>query len=445
MFPCDLHLLYLVVAAVVDCAYISLLSSTKIVFGQLEHYKNTLSDNRILYIADKVEKILENRTVLSIIISFAKTSAVAVLGILFYFIADIILSEPEYFWWRFLSSALCASIAAGILCYCVPRAFALKYAEKLLMPIYFFYNINRWILAPVGSIMYFTQNSLLKIMKYDGKYKFLSEKEFNKLTENFDSEYGLEKEEKEMIRNIFEFGDTSAKEIMVPRIDVIGISVNSTLKETLDHASVNGHSRIPVYEDSVDSIVGILYVKDLVKWVSENGSSNDKNWSLRKLFREPYYIPAGKPLNDLMEDMKKKRNHIAVVVDEYGGTAGIVTMEDIIEEIVGDIDDEYDEQNSSVTQIDERTFLADPHIELDDLAEKTPVRFDYGEDKGYNTLGGLFYHEHGSVPTEGTELVFKGITLKITKMDAQRIEEIQITIPEAGDNSEIDSRLNADG
>ena len=442
----DLHLLYLVIAAALDCVYISLLSSTKIVFGQLEHYKNTLIDNRILYVAEKVEKILENRSVLAIIISFAKSSAVAVLGILLYFIADVILPHREYFWGRLLASAAVASVAAGFLCYCIPRAFALKYAEKLLMPIYFFYNINKWILSPIGSIMYFTQNSLLKIMKYDGKYKFLSEKEFNKLTENFDSEYGLEKEEKEMIRNIFEFGDSSAKEIMVPRIDVIGISVNSTLKETLDHASENGHSRIPVYEDSVDSIVGILYVKDLVKWVSENGSSNDKNWSLKKIIREPYYIPTGKPLNDLMEDMKKKRSHIAVVVDEYGGTAGIVTMEDIIEEIVGDINDEYDEQTSSVNKIDERTFLVDPHIELDDLAEKVPVRFEYGEDKGYNTLGGLFYHEHGSVPREGTELVFKGITLKITKMDAQRIEEIMIVIPEKIDASaEFNAHLNANG
>jgi CBS domain containing-hemolysin-like protein len=280
-------------------------------------------------------------------------------------------------------------------------------------------------------------------MKYDGKYKFLSSKEFNKLIETSDSEDSLEKEGKDMIRNIFEFNDSEAKEIMVPRIDVSAIKIDSSLEETLSHISENGHSRVPVFEDTIDSIVGILHVKDIIKWLFENQTSKEENWNLKDIIREPYYIPASKSLNDLMEDMKKNRNHIAVVVDEYGGTAGIVTMEDIIEEIVGDINDEYDEHTSSVTQIDERIFLIDPHIELDDLEEKVPVRF-VEEDNEYNTLGGLFYHEFGSVPSEGAELAFKGVTLIITKMDAQRIEEIKIILPETPDNSEIDNELQMD-
>ena len=439
-----LQLYYLVIAAVIDCIYISALSSTKIVLGQAEHYKNAVADNRILYVVDKVEKVFEDKTTFSMMISFAKSSAVAVLGILFYFISTLCIPpQSEFFWKCFLASVLMSSVAAGFLCYCIPRAFALKYAENLLMPIYLFYTINRWFLTPVGAVMSFTQNILLKIMKYDGKYKFLSGKEFSKLTETSDSENGLEKEEKEMIRNIFGFGDTTAEEIMVPRIDVIAISVDSSLEETLEHISKNGHSRIPVYEGSVDSIVGILYAKDVIKWISQNSVSSNKKWSLKNLIKEPYYIPASKPLNDLMEDMKKMRNHIAVVVDEYGGTAGIVTMEDIIEEIVGDINDEYDAHTPPVIQVEERAFLVNPHIELDDLAERVPVRFD-DTDKEYNTLGGLFYHEYGSVPTEGTEYVFKGATLKITKMDAQRIQEIKITLPEIKDDSEIDNHLKTD-
>jgi len=439
-----LQLSYLVIAAVIDCIYISLLSSTKIVLGQAEHYKNATSDKRILYVLDKIEKIFEEKTIFSMMISFAKSSAVAILGILFYFISLICIpQQPEFFWKCFFASVLMSSVAAGFLCYCIPRAFALKYAENLLMPIYFFYNINRWFLTPVGAVMNFTQNILLKIMEYDGKYKFLSGKEFSKLTETSDSENGLEKEEKEMIRNIFGFGDTAAEKIMVPRIDVIAISVDSSLVETLEHISKNGHSRIPVYEGSVDSIIGILYAKDVIKWISQNSVSSGKSWSLKNLIKEPYYIPASKPLNDLMEDMKIMRNHIAVVVDEYGGTAGIVTMEDIIEEIVGDINDEYDAQVPSVIQVEEHVFLVNPHIELDDLSERVPVRFDEAN-KEYNTLGGLFYHEYGSVPTEGTEYVFKGATLKITKMDAQRIKEIKIILPEKEDDSEIDNHLKTD-
>jgi len=404
-----------------------------------------MTDNRILYIIGKVEEILKNRTKFAMVISFAKSAAVALLGILFYLIAIIIFPEPAYLWKIILGSTAAAALMAGFICYCFPRAFAIKHACPLLMPVHIFYLINQFFFGLIADIMYFLQSSLLKLMKYEEKYKFLSAKEYNKLNETSDSEDSLEKEGKDMIRNIFEFSETAAKEIMVPRIDVVAISINATLKETLDHMSENGHSRIPVYEDSVDSIVGILNVKDLVKWVSKTASLDGEDWSLRHVIREPYYIPASKPLTDLMEDMKKKRCHIAVVVDEYGGTAGIVTMEDIIEEIVGDIEDEHDEEESSVSQIDERTFLVDPHIELDDLEEKIPaVRFDDDESNEYNTLGGLFYHELGSVPTEGTELLFKGITLIISKMDAQRIEEIKIILPENGDNSEIDNHLKAD-
>jgi CBS domain containing-hemolysin-like protein len=435
----------LVIAATIDCIYISLLSSTKIVFGQIERYKNNITDNRTLHIIGKIEIFLENKTVFSMLISFAKSSAVAILGIIFYFISRRYIFIPQqYFNWEavFLAAAI-SSIAAGFICYSIPRAFALKYAENLLMPIYFFYILNKPLLFPIAKIMYFVQNFLLKIMKYDEKFNFLSEKELSKLTEASDSEDGLDKEEKEMIKNIFEFSDTLAKEVMVPRIDIVAISIDSPLSETLTHISTNGHSRIPVYENSVDSIIGILHAKDVIKWISENGISDVGNWSLKKLIKEPHYIPASKLLTDLMKDMKKMRNHIAVVVDEYGGTAGIVTMEDIIEEIVGDINDEYDECVSSVVQTDVRTFLANPHIELDDLAEFVPVRFDE-KDKKYSTLGGLFYHEYGNVPTEGTEYVFKGITLKITKMDAQRIEEIQIILPETDNDSEIDNNLKAD-
>lgn len=442
MEPPSLELLYLITAAVLNCVYISLLSSTKIVLGQVEHYKDTVNDNRVLYVIEKVEKILENRTFFATVISFAKSFGVALLGILSYIIAEKLFYDPQIYWWkRLLGATAATALAVGFLCYCFPRAFALKYARSLLMPIYIFYNINSFVFKPFSSLTYFVQNLVLRLIKYEGKYKFLSSKEFSKLTETSDSEDGLEKKEKDMIHNIFEFGDTCAKEIMVPRIDVVAISTKSTLKETLEHISENGHSRIPVFEDTIDSIIGILNVKDLVKWLSKNTSRNGENWQIKQVTREPYYIPANKPLNDLLEDMKKSRCHIAVVVDEYGGTAGIVTMEDIIEEILGDIDDEHDEAISSVRQIDERTFLVDPHIGLYDLGEKVPVRFDDGEDKDYSTLGGLFYHEHGSVPNVGDELLFKGIALIISKMDAQRIEEIKIILPENGDNSEIDSHL----
>jgi len=438
------RLLYLLIAAGLNCIYISLLSSTKIVLGQVEHYKDTLKGARNLYIVEKIEEFFENKTVFAMIISFAKSSSVAVLGVIIYFIARHYIFPIDFPVWKvFVKSAVICALIVGFFCYSIPRAFALRYAESLLIPVYFFYSANRWFLAPVGLLMNFVQSSLLKFMKYDEKYHFLSGKEFSKLSIGVDnSEEGLNKEGKEMIRNIFEFGDTTAKEVMVPRIDIVAIPANFTLKETLDHISQNGHSRVPVFENTIDSIIGFLYVKDVVIWLSENGLESNKEWSLKKLIKEPYYIPASKKLDDLMADMKKMRYHIAVVVDEYGGTAGLLTLEDLLEEIVGDIHDEYDKQIPSVVKVNERTFLVNPHIELDDLTDAIPINLGEIDEKEYNTLGGLFYHEYGNVPSAGTEFSFKGTVLKITKMNAQKIEEIQITLSEDTDTAEMDNQLS---
>ena len=443
--PPAIELTYLVLAAVINCIYISLLSSTKIVLGQVEHYKDTLKGARYLYIVEKIEDYFEDKTNFSMIISFAKSTAIAALGIIIYYITrHFIFPETNLLTGKvfLISGAICAFIVSYF-CYTIPRAFAMKYAENLLIPIYFFYSAHGWLLAPVGFSMNFVQNSLLKIMKYDEKYYFLSGKEFSKLNIGEDnSEDGLNKEGKDMIRNIFEFGDTTAKEIMVPRIDIVAIPSTFTLKETLEHISNNGHSRVPVFENTIDSIIGILYVKDVVIWLSENGSENVSEWSLKKLIKEPFYIPASKKLNDLMADMKKMRHHISIVVDEYGGTAGLLTLEDLLEEIVGDIHDEYDKHIPSVVKVNERVFLVNPHIELDDLTDAIPINLGEHEEEDYNTLGGLFYHEYGNVPSVGTEFPFKGAVLKITKMNAQKIEEIQITLPEDTDTAEMDNQLS---
>jgi len=442
--PPAVSLTYLVIAAVINCIYISLLSSTKIVLGQVERYKNTLKGTRNLHVIKKIEGFFENKTTFSMIISFAKSTAIAAFGITIYYITrHFIFPETTLLTGKvfLISGAICAFIVS-FFCYTIPRAFAMKYAENLLVPIYFFYSAHSWLLAPIGFSMNFVQNILLKIMKYDEKYYFLSGKEFSKLTigeEN--SEEGLNKEGKDMIRNIFEFGDTTAKEIMVPRIDIIAIPSNFTLEETLEHISVNAHSRVPVFENTIDSIIGILYVKDVVIWLNENGLGSNGEWSLKKLIKEPFYIPASKKLDDLMAAMKKMRHHIAVVVDEYGGTAGLLTLEDLLEEIVGDINDEYDEHIQLITKIGAKNFLVKPHIELDDLTETLPINLGEYDDKEYNTLGGLFYHEYGNVPSVGTEFSYKGILLKITKMNAQKIEEIQVILPETSDTIEIDTHL----
>jgi CBS domain containing-hemolysin-like protein len=197
-----------------------------------------------------------------------------------------------------------------------------------------------------------------------------------------------------------------------------------------------GHSRIPVFKETIDSIIGILYSKDILSWLAEN---DPENWDLKNLINKPHYVPVGKKVNDLMAEFKKKHIHLAIVVDEYGGTAGLVTMEDILEEIVGDIQDEYDEEEKEVVKIADNVYLIDPHIDLYDLNEELGTNLET-EDVDYNTLGGLVYHEYGDVPQENTEFDYNGLRITVVKMDNQRIEKVKVEILQKPANSiEIDS------
>jgi CBS domain containing-hemolysin-like protein len=272
-------------------------------------------------------------------------------------------------------------------------------------------------------------------MKYNERLAFLTDEEKARITETDDSE-ALDEEEREMIRSIFDLGETTVDEIMVPRIDIKALPINSDLDSVLKMVREESHSRIPVFKETIDSIIGILYTKDIISWLSEH---KPEEWNLSNIIKKPHYVPVGKKVNDLMGEFKLKRIHIAIVVDEYGGTAGVVTMEDILEEIVGDIQDEYDEEEQEIIKLSESTYMVDPHIDLYDLNEKLKLNLEL-KDSYYNTLSGLIYHEFGDVPQEGTHLELENVKMTITKMDNQRIAKVKIDVSaSARKESESDS------
>jgi CBS domain containing-hemolysin-like protein len=259
-------------------------------------------------------------------------------------------------------------------------------------------------------------------MKYDEKFAFLPEEDKARIASSDDTE-ALNEEEREMISSILDLSETTVDKIMVPRIDVIALDINSDLQTVFKLIKNEGHSRIPVYKETVDQITGILYTKDILSWLAEH---KPEEWNLPLLVKKCHYVPAGKKINDLMKEFKLKHLHLAVIVDEYGGTAGIVTMEDILEEIVGDIQDEYDEEEKEVVRLDSNVYLIDPHIDLHDLNEELDLSID--EEADYNTLGGLIYHEYGDVPLENTSFEYSGLRITILKMDNQRIEKVKIEV-----------------
>lgn len=239
--------------------------------------------------------------------------------------------------------------------------------------------------------------------------------------EQHDTEEEIDQAQRDMLEKIIELSDRNAGEIMTPRTDVDGMEVVQELMRVRQAVLDIGHSRIPVYEESLDNIVGILYVRDLVSFV---GSEED--FELKELLREPYLVPESKPVVDLLSEFKLRKVHLAIVLDEYGGTAGLVTIEDILEEIVGEIQDEYeeDEVEPAIQAIGQGVYEADARVEIPHLEDQLDI--DLPEDREYDTVGGLVFAELGRIPEVGESFEIEG--RKVTVTDAERTKVLKVRI-----------------
>ncbi len=404
-------------------------SVIKIIFSSTDKNALPADNERLRYLASKIEEIQENRSKLTATVSFGKTLVNTCFAICAYCLTKLLFTELSQAWLLTISMAF-SVLVLTFFSHVIPRALIICYHQRFLTTAYLFYILFKNLFSVFTGLMQGLHLLIHTILRFDEKLAFLSAEEKNRLHEDTEKGEALDQDEKRMIRQIFEFGETTAKEIMQPRVDIKALDITTDYKTVLARVSEAGHSRIPVYKENIDSIIGILYAKDILSWLSDHPHGQ---WNLDLLLKEPYFVPTGKMIDDLMHEFKKNHIHMAIVVDEYGGTAGIVTLEDILEEIVGEIQDEYDTEEEPVIQIADNTFHVDPHIELDDLAEKLDIVIDH-EDEEYNTLSGLFYHEYGDVPKENTEFEYNGLRLKVIVMDNQRIEKIELEVLRDSDN-----------
>jgi putative hemolysin len=229
----------------------------------------------------------------------------------------------------------------------------------------------------------------------------------------------LEQREREMIHSIFEFGETSVKEVMVPRIDMVCADSNLSAQDVLDLIAKSGHSRIPVFKEKIDNIVGLLYAKDLLGPMKKG----QKDFEILELVRDVYFVPETKMINELLREFQSKRMHMAIVVDEYGGTSGLVTLEDLLEEIVGEIQDEYDSEEALIKVVDKRTAEVSAKMNLHDLNEQLDLELPNGE---FDTLGGLIYDLAGAVPKKGARLKYKNLQFEVLEVRGQRVSKLKI-------------------
>jgi CBS domain containing-hemolysin-like protein len=240
----------------------------------------------------------------------------------------------------------------------------------------------------------------------------------------------LESDQREMIRGVVELSGTTVKEVMVPRTDTVFLSAAASKEELLACIAESEHSRFPVYQDTIDNVIGIIYVKDVLKALVRGDPAGDGPFDIKGLLRKPFFVPVSKHIDDLLRELRRRRVHIAVVVDEYGGVSGIVCMEDIIEEIVGDIQDEFDHETEDVLNLGEGIWLCGARANLGDLAEEIGVEFPVED---FDTLGGFVFDLFGKIPVKYEKAAYRGNDFIVQDMDGHKINTVKIVVnKEAG-------------
>ena len=298
----------------------------------------------------------------------------------------------------------------------VPKRIGMKYYEKIAFSTIGIIRVISIIAAPFVKILTNATNFVSKVFGIpEEDEETVTEEEIKMMIDEGEEKGTIEQDEKEMIHNVFQFNDITVSEVMTPRKDVYAIDIDSRIEEIIRELNEYKYSRIPVYEETIDNIKGVMFVKDLLKYYI-----NNEPISIRNLVREVYFIPESKPINDLLKELQKNKMQMAIVIDEYGGTAGIVTMEDLIEEIVGNIFDEYDDVEEEYKKIDENTYLINGSVSISDLKKILNTEIPDGD---YETLSGYLLELTGKFPEEVESQVIETETIiyKIEEYEDKRI------------------------
>ena len=255
----------------------------------------------------------------------------------------------------------------------------------------------------------------------------LSSDDLKVMAEVSEAQGALQEEERALIHSILEFGETTVREVMVSRVDVVALPETSTLSAALDLIRESGHSRLPLYREHLDQILGVIYAKDLLPYLGSDSNKPEQPPDWEALARQPRFAPLSKKLDDMLADFQENTTHMAIIVDEYGGTAGVVTLEDLLEEVVGDIWDELDAPEVALYHaVGPSTWHVDARIDIDDLADALEVTLST-DAFDFETLGGLIYHLTGEVPVAGDEVRYGPLHLRVEEVDQHRIRHVLVT------------------
>jgi gliding motility-associated protein GldE len=304
----------------------------------------------------------------------------------------------------------------------IPKIWAAKnpvtFAKTISIPLYWL-NV---ILFPIAEILTETIRSIIGLFKIDKRKSAILSEEITELV-NLGHERGtIVEEEHGLINSIVNFRSVVVHEVMTPRVDIVSVSADTNFNEMIDIINKSGHSRIPVFKEDLDEIIGIIYSKDLLPFIKNVNSR--ENFSLTKIVRKAMFIPRTKLISSLMHEFQEKKMHLAIVVDEYGGTAGLITLEDIIEEILGEIRDEYDKEENPITKLGDNKYIVLGKLSIDELSELLNTTFD--ENRNYETVGGMILNHAGQIPKEGFSFQLENYKFIVKEIQNKRINKVQI-------------------
>jgi magnesium and cobalt exporter, CNNM family len=306
----------------------------------------------------------------------------------------------------------------------VPKQIGLAHAERVAIRTSRLLDVLGTIFGPLVLFLTWTTRRISRLFGADvAAEERISSEELRLIIEQGGEQGILEAEEEQMIHAVIELGDQRVHEVMVPRIAIVALPVTASFEEAIDIVIDQGHSRIPVYDESIDEIVGILYAKDLLPFLKAGAPERP---ALRTLLRPPVFVPESMTVDDLLHELQRRKVHLAVVLDEYGGTAGLVTIEDLLEEIVGEIQDEYDVEEPLIVRISDDEARVDGRADVDDLSELFDTQVDLEDEDEYDTVGGLIYHRIGGVPKPGDQVQVDGLMLTVESTDGRRVGKVLV-------------------
>jgi putative hemolysin len=313
----------------------------------------------------------------------------------------------------------------------VPKTLALANPERFALTLSRPVDFLGWLLGPIVALLTGITSFISRLFGADVEREaVITAEELRLIVERGGEQGVLEAEEEQMIQAVIELGQRRLHEVMVPRVEIVGLPADATIEAAIDAIVAEGHSRIPVYEDSLDEIVGILYAKDLLPFLKDGAAERP---TVRSLLRPPVFVPESMSIDDLLHELQRRKVHIAIVLDEYGGTAGLVTIEDLLEEIVGEIQDEYDTEEPATVRLSDTEARVDGLVSIEELAELFDIELELEDAEEYDTVGGLIFHRLGAIPRPGDRIRVDPLSLTVEATDGRRVSKVLAVREPTGD------------